>query len=104
MFFNGKSDCGWDAREEQGVFVSPDGKEWSNLPYTKEQREQDRAYRLEGRIIDEIHAYLERKDIPISKAIEEVRERCSGLSHRCRKWITTNLTCKEISKIFTGES
>lgn len=91
MFINGKSAGGWDAREEQGAFVSPDGKEWSNLPYTKEQREQDRAYQLEGRIIDDIHAYLQRKEIPIIKAIEEVRERRSGLSRRCRKWIMTNL-------------
>ena len=91
MFVTGQSKCGWDAREEQGVFVHPNGKEWSNLPFTKEQREQDRAYKLEGRIIDDIHAYLQLKDITISKAIEEVQQGRSGLSHRCRKWITTSL-------------
>lgn len=92
MFLSGKSHCGWDAREEQGVFVSPDGTEWSNIPYTKEQKAQDRAYKLEGRIIDDIHAYLDRKGMEIDEAIDEVIAGTSHLSQRCRLWIEDNLT------------
>lgn len=32
-FYTGSSPDGSDIREVQGMFVSPDGNEWSNIPY-----------------------------------------------------------------------
>jgi hypothetical protein len=38
MIFTGKSADGSDMYPAMGMFVSPDGKQWSNQPYTKEDR------------------------------------------------------------------
>ena len=42
-FYTGSSKDGSDARQCHGAYVSPDGKEWSNMPYpkTKQQRTHD---------------------------------------------------------------
>ena len=38
MIFTGKSADGSDMYPAMGVFVRPDGEEWSNEPYTKEDK------------------------------------------------------------------
>jgi hypothetical protein len=38
MIFSGKSADGSDMYPIQGVYVSPDGEEWSTKPYTKEDK------------------------------------------------------------------
>ena len=35
MIYSGKSEDGSDMYPVKGVYVSPDGEEWSNMPYTK---------------------------------------------------------------------
>ena len=44
MIFTGKSVDGSDMYPVKGVFVRPDGKEWSNMPYTKEDKMWDKLY------------------------------------------------------------
>ena len=42
--YTGSSADGSDMREVKGFFVSPDGEQWSNMPYTLEQRAYDKVY------------------------------------------------------------
>jgi len=44
MIFTGKSADGSDAYPAKGVYLSPDGKEWSNMPYTKEDKMWEALY------------------------------------------------------------
>jgi hypothetical protein len=44
MIFTGKSADGSDGYPAMGVFVSPDGEQWSNQPYTEEDRMWQELY------------------------------------------------------------
>ena len=44
MILTGKSADGSDAYPPQGIFVSYDGNQWSNKPYTKEDRMWQELY------------------------------------------------------------
>ena len=44
MIFTGKSADGSDMYPAMGVFVRPDGEEWSNMPYTKEDKMWQKLY------------------------------------------------------------
>ena len=44
MILTGRSEDGSDAYPAMGVFTSPDGEEWSNKPYTKEDKMWEKVY------------------------------------------------------------
>lgn len=44
MIFTGKSADGSDMYPAMGVFVRPDGEEWSNMPYTQEDKMWQELY------------------------------------------------------------
>lgn len=52
-FYTGKTADGSDAIQT-GVYLSPDGNQWSNMPYTKEQIEHDKLIRRHWRVYDHI--------------------------------------------------
>lgn len=84
-FFTGNN---YYTKEFEGVFVSPDGKEWSNMPYTLEEARIDKERRKEQRVLDEISEYCDRKNLNSFKmAYSEIAEKKSGLSARCKKWL-----------------
>lgn len=80
MFISGKTKDGSDAIIPLGVYVSPDGKEWSNMPYTKEQRSQDNTHK-------EIINHLEYHSRSIFDEYNLIIEGKSKLSKRCRDYV-----------------
>jgi hypothetical protein len=54
MMFTGRTADGSDAHPSLGMFVSPDGEQWSNMPFTAEQRRYDKAYRHYEKIINHV--------------------------------------------------
>jgi hypothetical protein len=44
MILTGRSEDGSDVYPAMGVFTSPDGEEWSNKPYTKEDKMWEKVY------------------------------------------------------------
>lgn len=60
----------------QGVFVSPDGNEWSNKPYTKE----DKMYQ-------ELYPYLAKNLRSLRDEYELVVNKQSKLSKRLRDFV-----------------
>jgi hypothetical protein len=76
MIFTGRSDDGSDMYPVMGSFVSPDGKEWSNMPYTKE----DKMYQ-------ELYFHLSKNLISIEEEYELVLIKQSKLSRRLRDYV-----------------
>lgn len=88
-FYFGKSKDGSDLKEVEGMYVSPDGKEWSNMPYTdKVSREKYKK----ARIYDEIYNYCAERGLTVSEAFNQIAKKESGLSARCKKMLTWLMT------------
>jgi hypothetical protein len=76
MIFTGKSDDGSDMYPIKGAYVSPDGKEWSNMPYTKEDK-----------MWEELYPYLAKNLISLKDEYELVINKQSKLSRRLRDYV-----------------
>jgi hypothetical protein len=76
MIFTGKSDDGSDMYPIKGAYVSPDGKEWSNMPYTKEDK-----------MWEELYPYLAKNLISLEDEYELVINKQSKLSRRLRDYV-----------------
>jgi hypothetical protein len=74
--YKGKSADGSDMYPVQGAFVSPDGKEWSNKPYTK----QDKMYQ-------ELYFHLSKNQRFIEEEFELILNKQSTLSSRLRDYV-----------------
>ncbi len=83
----GKSRDGSDMQEFGGMFVSPDGKEWSSEPYTNEQHLANKEQKKQQRIYKEIYDYCASKIISFRDAYNEISRKESGLSARCKKML-----------------
>ena len=44
MIYTGKSADGSDMYPANGLYISPDGEQWSNMPFTKEDKMWDQIY------------------------------------------------------------
>ena len=69
--YTGKSADGSDMYPAQGVFVSPDGQEWSNMPYTKEDK-----------MWIELYPYLAKNLRSLKDEYSLIQQKKSGLSRR----------------------
>lgn len=76
MILKGKSADGSDAYPAQGLFVSPDGEEWSNMPYTKEDK-----------MWQELYPYLAKNLRSLKDEYELVLKKKSNLSRRMRDYV-----------------
>lgn len=76
MILTGKSADGSDAYPPMGMFVSPDGEQWSNQPYTQE----DRMWK-------ELYPHLAKKLISLEDEYELVKQKQSTLSRRLRDYV-----------------
>lgn len=76
MIYTGKSEDGSDAYPVMGVFTSPDGKEWSSEPYTKE----DKMYQ-------ELYLHLSKNLRYIEEEYELILNKQSNLSARLRNYV-----------------
>ena len=74
--YTGKSADGSDMYPVQGVFVSPDGNEWSNMPYTKE----DKMWK-------ELYPYLANNLRSLKDEYELVLNKKSKLGSRLRNYV-----------------
>ena len=76
MILTGKSADGSDAYPAMGVFVSPDGEEWSSEPYTKE----DKMWQY-------LYPELSRLRHSLRMEYDLVLEKKSTLSRRLRDYV-----------------
>lgn len=67
--FTGQSEDGIGMRQG-GVYMRPDGKEWSNRPYTKEQKEDAKMIKLHDHVFSTI------------KNREELMKEYSKITHK----------------------
>jgi len=74
--YTGKSADGSDMYPAQGVFVSPDGQEWSNMPYTKEDK-----------MWIELYPYLAKNLRSLKDEYGLIQQKKSGLSRRLRDFV-----------------
>ena len=73
MIFTGKSADGSDMYPANGVYLSPDGEQWSNMPFTKEDK-------MWGQIYDHLAANLRSPRMEY----ELIQQKKSKLSRRLR--------------------
>lgn len=88
-FFTGRSEDGSDAIQS-GVYLSPDGKNWSSAPYTAEQKAHKKDEDLYWSIIEHLKKkYNENKGFQ-EKLLAEynlVVEKKSDLNRKQRNWL-----------------
>jgi len=73
MIFIGKSADGSDMYPANGVYLSPDGEQWSNMPFTKEDK-------MWGQIYDHLASNLRSPRMEY----ELIQQKKSKLSRRLR--------------------
>jgi len=78
MILTGRSADGSDAYPAMGVYLSPDGEEWSNMPYTKEDR-----------MAEEVYDYLASNLRSMRMEYNLIKEKKSKLSRRLRDYIVS---------------
>ena len=76
MIFTGKSADGSDMYPVMGMFMSPDGEQWSNQPYTKEDR-----------MWQELYPHLAKRLISLEDEYQLVKQKQSTLSRRLRDYV-----------------
>lgn len=76
MIFTGKSEDGSDAYPSMGMFVSPNGQQWSNKPYTKEDR-----------MWQELYPHLAKNLRSLKDEYELILQKKSNLSSRLRNYV-----------------
>ena len=86
VFVYGHTKDGSDARIFRGMYVSPDGEQWSSAPFTDEQRAQEKEERRNDRIYWEIFDHVNGKRT-FREEYELVKQKKSGLSARCKKYL-----------------
>jgi hypothetical protein len=85
---------GWSDKEGNtisyhplGMFTSPDGKGFSNMPYTKDQRKVAKVHDRFEMIFDKVKAHLSRTDRSIVEEINLIKTKKSTLPKYCRDWL-----------------
>ena len=73
MIFTGKSADGSDMYPANGLYLSPDGEQWSNMPFTKEDK-------MWGQIYDHLASNLRSPRMEY----ELIQQKKSKLSRRLR--------------------
>ncbi len=78
-FYTGKSADGSDLREFRGMYTSPCGTYWSNMPITREQKAYDKVY-----------DFCARHLITFRDAYNQAKAGTLNLPKWCRKWLIEN--------------
>lgn len=86
-FYTGKSADGSDMIEVPGVFESPDGKTWSNKPFTLEQINQDRIIRKTHRVHWEVFDHIANNHRTLREEYHLILKKKSKLSRSQREYI-----------------
>ena len=73
MIYTGKSADGSDMYPANGIYLSPDGEQWSNMPFTKEDK-------MWGQIYDHLASNLRSPRMEY----ELIQQKKSKLSRRLR--------------------
>lgn len=74
--YTGKSEDGTDMYEAEGLYLSPDGNQWSNQPYT-----------IEDKMWKELYPYLAKNLRSLKDEYELVLNKQSKLSSRLRNYV-----------------
>jgi len=83
--YTGTTRDGSDMQEAEGVYVSPDGEEWSSTPYsTVGSRTWDEVY---NHLVDHRHSMNMERDLILQKR--------SLLSKRCRDYLIKTMAKAE---------
>lgn len=92
MFIAGWSDKDGNSLvyEPLGMFTSPDGKSWSNRPFTKEQKKVDKIHQRFLFIRGKVISHLIRNNRSILKEIELIKQNKSTLPRYCKDWLLNN--------------
>ena len=75
MFYTGRTKDGSDMREVQGMYISENGNEWSNMPYP---------------IHRELSRHLKYANLTLKEAHEAILTGTSKASKRVQKYILAN--------------
>lgn len=74
--YTGKSADGSDMYPAMGLFMSPDGNQWSNQPYTQEDK-----------MWQELYPYLAKNLRSLKDEYELIKVKKSDLSNRLRNYV-----------------
>lgn len=89
MLYTGQSEDGSDAIQA-GVYLSPDGKEWSSEPYTEEQKQHEKDVNMYKGIITylrEKHQENKGFDGKLLSEYHLVLHKKSKLTRKQRDWL-----------------
>ena len=70
-----------------GMFISPDGTGWSNMPNTKEQKRADIIHNRFLHTFDKVKAHLLRTDRTILEELALIKANKSTLPRYCKDFL-----------------
>jgi len=86
MFITGKGIGFGTSRPVYGMFTSPDGEEWSNMPFTKEQKIDEQRF---NKYWDIMNFYGNEKEF--EEISELIQQKVCKLSRKDREFVLTYL-------------
>lgn len=89
MLISGKSRDGSDARPFYGMFVSPDGNEWSSEPYTKKQQLDYKNHETYWDIMN-----FHKNELTFEEIYETIQNKTSKLSRKHRDFVINYIKYK----------
>jgi len=89
MMITGWTDKNGDSitYETPGMFISPDGTQWSNFPYTKEQKHIFNLQRRFDHTLEKIKDHLYRTDRGLKEEINLIINKKSTLPRYCKNFL-----------------
>lgn len=72
--------------EGWSIYMSPDGTGWSNMPYTKEQKEWNKVVMRNYAEFDRVMKVIERKKFSLDYIHKRIEDKTSTLSKHTQKW------------------
>lgn len=68
------------------MYVSPDGTSWSNMPFTKEQKQWDKERNRDLIFSERIIDFLEKKQRTLQYEYNRIKDNTSTLQKKLQKW------------------
>lgn len=82
MFITGTGKDFSTARPVYGMFVSPDGETWGNMPFTKEQELDEKKF---NKFWDIMNFYKNKLEFP--EIVELIKQKKCNLSRKDREFV-----------------
>jgi hypothetical protein len=78
------------------MYASPDGTGWSNMPYTKEQKQWDKERKRDLLFAERIIDFVERRQRTLRYEYQRIKDGTSTLQKKVQQWFLEHYDEKHV--------